>query len=84
MADRFIVDENEDEVLEDVFDSLDVNNDGLINTWELMQVMRHLEFGQTVDRRDVMEMIAELDVDGDGAVDFQGDLSIDRVGLLSG
>ncbi|KAK3578512.1 hypothetical protein CHS0354_007765 [Potamilus streckersoni] len=62
---------NEDQVLElkEAFDVFDRDGDGCISAKELGIVMRSL--GQNPMESEIQEMVKEVDVDGNGTIDFQ-------------
>lgn len=49
----------------------DTNGDGEISTSELREAMRKL-LGHQVGHRDIEEIIRDVDLNGDGRVDFEG------------
>ncbi len=51
------------------FELFDKDNDGWITATELSQVMRSLN--QEPSNREIEEMIAEVDIDGNGRIDFE-------------
>lgn len=50
----------------------DTNGDGEISTNELREAMRKL-LGQQVGHRDIEDIIRDVDLNGDGRVDFEGE-----------
>lgn len=50
----------------------DTNGDGEISTSELREAMKKL-LGQQVGHRDIEEIIRDVDLNGDGRVDFEGE-----------
>ena len=48
------------------------NGDGEISTSELREAMKKL-LGQQVGHRDIEEIIRDVDLNGDGRVDFEGE-----------
>ena len=50
----------------------DKNNDGLISSKELRHVMTNL--GEKLSEEEVDDMIKEADLDGDGMVNYEGNL----------
>ncbi|OXU26936.1 hypothetical protein TSAR_000449 [Trichomalopsis sarcophagae] len=64
--------EGEDE-LREAFRVFDKNNDGLISSVELRHVMTNL--GEKLSEEEVDDMIKEADLDGDGMVNYEGELS---------
>ena len=62
--------ENEKE-LREAFQVFDKDRDGFISPMELRFVM--LNLGETLSEREVVEMIREADMDGDGKVNFAGE-----------
>ncbi|ELU14232.1 hypothetical protein CAPTEDRAFT_100820, partial [Capitella teleta] len=61
--------DGDQEVLE-AFKVFDRDGDGLITGEELSQVMTNL--GEKLTKGEVEEMIHEADLDGDGAINYQG------------
>lgn len=55
--------------LKEVFDMYDLDKNGLISATELLAVMKRL--GETCSLSDCRRMIAQVDNDGDGNVDFE-------------
>jgi len=53
----------------DAFSLFDEDGDGTITTKELSTVMRNL--GEKVTDKEAADLIAEVDVDGSGAIDFE-------------
>ncbi|RXM93053.1 Calcium-binding protein 1 [Acipenser ruthenus] len=56
----------------DVKTKFDTNGDGEISTAELREAMRKL-LGQQVGHRDLEEILRDVDLNGDGHVDFEGE-----------
>ena len=54
------------------FEFFDLDGNGFISVTELKQVA--LELGEELTEGEIDEMIREADVDGDGQVDFNGEL----------
>ncbi|XP_071160620.1 uncharacterized protein [Mytilus edulis] len=52
----------------EAFGLFDANGDGVISTWELKSVLRAL--GQNPSNEELIEMIREADLDGNGIIDF--------------
>ncbi|KAH7716680.1 calmodulin [Aphelenchoides avenae] len=67
MSKKVKVDENEKE-LREAFQVFDRDNDGFISPFELRHVMINL--GEKLSEEEVVEMIREADLDGDGKVNF--------------
>lgn len=63
--------DGEDE-LKEAFRVFDKNNDGLISSSELRHVMTNL--GEKLSQEEVDDMIKEADLDGDGQVNYNGQL----------
>jgi len=61
--------------LQQAFRVFDIDGDGLIDAEELRQTMANL--GETLSDHDVHAMIREADRNGDGKVDFDGELERD-------
>lgn len=59
------------------FRVFDKNNDGLISSNELRHVMTSL--GERLSEEEVDDMIKEADLDGDGQVNYEGELLISLV-----
>ncbi|XP_031762361.1 calcium-binding protein 1 [Xenopus tropicalis] len=57
--------------LRDAFREFDSNGDGRISTHELREAMKKL-LGQQLGPCDVDEILQDVDVNGDGLVDFEG------------
>lgn len=51
----------------------DTNGDGEITLGELQQAMQRL-LGEKLTPREISEVVQEADVNGDGTVDFEGDI----------
>jgi len=52
----------------------DKNNDGLISSKELRHVMTNL--GEKLSEEEVDDMIKEADLDGDGMVNYEGEMPL--------
>nr|XP_047911855.1 calcium-binding protein 2-like [Anser cygnoides] len=57
--------------LRDAFREFDTNGDGQISMAELREAMRKL-LGQQLNPREVDEILKDVDLNGDGLVDFEG------------
>ncbi|NWR25430.1 CABP2 protein, partial [Emberiza fucata] len=57
--------------LRDAFREFDTNGDGQISMAELREAMRKL-LGQQLNYREVDEILKDVDLNGDGLVDFEG------------
>jgi len=70
MAEPLELDLTEQQKIEfkEVFSLFDKDGDGTINTTELGTVMRAL--GQNPTEQEIEQMIEEVDVDGNGEIDF--------------
>ncbi|KNC54951.1 uncharacterized protein AMSG_12329 [Thecamonas trahens ATCC 50062] len=68
VVDDLILSDEQIRELEDVFNLFDADRDGTISASELEKVLRDL--GQEVDHDELVEMIAEVDEDGNGVIDF--------------
>lgn len=55
-----------------MYSQFDTNGDGEISTSELREAMKKL-LGQQVGHRDIEEIIRDVDLNGDGRVDFEGE-----------
>lgn len=74
---RFMVEEDAEaiqEELREAFRLYDKEGNGFIRTAELREIMRALDDKLTEDELD--EMITEIDTDGSGTVDFDGEFSL--------
>ncbi|CDW55364.1 troponin C [Trichuris trichiura] len=75
---RFVMQEddsaNMEEELREAFRLYDKEGNGYINVSDLRDILRALDENITEDELD--EMIAEIDTDGSGTVDFDGQLKI--------
>ncbi|XP_046933684.1 calcium-binding protein 5 isoform X1 [Lynx rufus] len=60
--------------MRDAFKEFDTNGDGEITLGELQQAMQRL-LGEKLTPREISEVVQEADVNGDGTVDFEGDLA---------
>ena len=69
VANKLRMDSIEEE-LRDAFRVFDKNNDGIMTSNELRDVM--LTLGDTMSREDVDEMIRDADLNGDGNIDYEG------------
>ena len=63
----------DDDALYYAFKKFDNNNTGYITSTELWQVLAKI--GKNYSTRQIDEMIAAVDKDGDGRLDFQGKIS---------
>lgn len=63
----------DDDALYYAFKKFDGNNTGYITSTELRQILAKI--GKNYTTRQVDEMIASVDKDGDGRLDFQGNIS---------
>lgn len=71
---RFLIEEDAEamqEELREAFRLYDKEGNGYIKTSDLREILRALDDKLTEDELD--EMIAEIDTDGSGTVDFDGD-----------
>lgn len=74
---RFLVEEDTEamqEELREAFRMYDKEGNGYIPTSALREILRALDDKLTEDELD--EMIAEIDTDGSGTVDFDGELTV--------
>ena len=71
--------ENQKEEFKEAFSLFDKDGDGTVSTEELGQVMRTL--GQNPTESELNDMIKEVDIDGNGEIDFEEfvDLMIKKV-----
>ncbi|KAF3814782.1 hypothetical protein GH733_017058 [Mirounga leonina] len=60
--------------MRDAFKEFDTNGDGEITLGELQQAMQRL-LGEKLTPREISEVVQEADVNGDGTVDFEGDIA---------
>ena len=75
MTARFLVEEDAEamqEELREAFRLYDKEGNGYIKTSDLREILRALDDKLTADELD--EMIAEIDTDGSGTVDFDGNI----------
>ncbi|KAK2171147.1 hypothetical protein NP493_1098g00054 [Ridgeia piscesae] len=63
-------DKQADDDLIDVFRILDQDGDGYISQADLRDIMNRL--GLELSQQEMEEMIAEVDKDGDGQIDYDG------------
>uniref|UniRef100_A0A3Q7IWR4 EF-hand domain-containing protein n=2 Tax=Solanum lycopersicum TaxID=4081 RepID=A0A3Q7IWR4_SOLLC len=63
-------DEDEDEDMQEAFNVFDQNGDGFITVDELKSVLGSLGLKQGGNVEDCKKMINNVDVDGDGRIDF--------------
>ena len=61
------------EELEQAFRMFDKDGDGFIDAAELRHLLTNL--GEKLTEAEVDEMIREVDIDGDGKVDYQGNVT---------
>ncbi|NWS18714.1 CABP2 protein, partial [Pachyramphus minor] len=61
--------------LRDAFREFDTNGDGQISMAELREAMRKL-LGQQLNYREVDEILKDVDLNGDGLVDFEGSAGV--------
>ncbi|KAF5918509.1 hypothetical protein HPG69_018293 [Diceros bicornis minor] len=59
--------------MRDAFKEFDANGDGEITLGELQQALQRL-LGEKLTPREISEVVQEADVNGDGTVDFEGDM----------
>nr|XP_048283749.1 calcium-binding protein 5 isoform X3 [Myodes glareolus] len=62
--------------MRDAFKEFDTNGDGEITLAELQQAMQRL-LGEKLTPREISEVVQEADINGDGTVDFEGNV-LDR------
>lgn len=80
LAARFLVEEDTEamqEELREAFRLYDKEGNGYINVSDLREILRALEDNMSEDELD--EMIAEIDTDGSGTVDFDGKFVLDHL-----
>ena len=58
--------------LQEAFDVLDSDKDGFITPLEMHQSL--VNIGESVTTEEALEMITEVDSNGDGLVDFEGEI----------
>ena len=56
------------------FDLFDTNHDGLISANEIYRIMK--KFGNPISKKELGEIIADLDSSGDGQIDFEEFVSL--------
>lgn len=59
----------------------DTNGDGEITLDELYQAMQRL-MGERLTSREIADVVKEADVNGDGTVDFEGEMHSGNIGLM--
>ena len=64
------------EELQQAFRMFDKDGDGFIDAAELRHLLTNL--GERLDEEEVDEMIAEVDIDGDGKVDYKGQRKVNK------
>jgi len=69
MDDEGILSNDEIEEFREAFSMFDKNGDGTISSAELGTIMRSL--GQNPTENELMDMINEVDIDGNGTIDFR-------------
>jgi len=69
MDDEGILSNDEVEEFREAFSMFDKNGDGTISSTELGTIMRSL--GQNPTENELMDMINEVDIDGNGTIDFR-------------
>ena len=76
MMARKMKDADTDEELREAFKVFDKDGNGFISAAELRHVMTNL--GEKLTDEEVDEMIREADIDGDGQVNYEGELCLSR------
>ena len=76
-----------EEQVREAFHLIDRDGGGTISAVELKQVMKNL--GDNLSAAEVDDMIREIDLDGDGEIDYQGECDVtgsyaDVTGLCAG
>uniref|UniRef100_A0A8C4SBK7 Calcium binding protein 2a n=1 Tax=Erpetoichthys calabaricus TaxID=27687 RepID=A0A8C4SBK7_ERPCA len=61
--------------LRDAFREFDSNGDGQISTAELREAMKKL-LGQQLNPREIDEIVKDVDLNGDGLVSFEGEVTM--------
>lgn len=72
MMSKKMKDADSEDELREAFRVFDKNNDGLISSNELRHVMTSL--GERLSEEEVDDMIKEADLDGDGQVNYEGNV----------
>ena len=80
MMARKMKDTDSEEEIREAFRVFDKDGNGFISAAELRHVMTNL--GEKLTDEEVDEMIREADIDGDGQVNYEGNLSICKMALL--
>ncbi|KAJ7841041.1 calmodulin [Mycena olivaceomarginata] len=75
MAKKFQDTDSEEEIRQ-AFTVFDKDGNGTISVTELQQVMRSL--GEKLSDREVEEMIREADTDGDGEINYDGNMMMSK------
>lgn len=65
--------QDDDEQMRQAFAMMDKDSSGKVSASELKQVMRSI--GERLTDDDIDEIMRELDMDGDGEVDYEGSLN---------
>lgn len=73
MMSKKIKDTDTEEEIRDAFKIFDKDGNGLISAHELKQIMANL--GEKLTDEELDEMMREADLNGDGHIDFEGNLN---------
>ena len=68
------IQEDEDEFLKNVFNTLDRNGNGLISIHEIRYIVTHSN--ESLTENDIALIVHEADTDGDGLISFEEFMSI--------
>ena len=71
-------DTDSDEEIREAFRVFDKDGNGFISAAELRHVMTNL--GEKLTDEEVDEMIREADIDGDGQINYEGEIGLPSVG----
>ena len=69
-----VLSQQEIEKAHDAFEKFDVDHSGCIDAWELKEAMKSL--GQNPTDEEVFGLLAQVDTDGSGNIDFQEFLQV--------
>ncbi len=65
--------------MEDLFKTIDANNDGFINFDEFFRIMN--KFNPNVSLKEVNSLFNKIDKDENGMISFEGNLQITKLNL---